>query len=201
MPIETIVLATRNPGKVIQYRQALESLGINVLGLTELGIKGKPTESGDTAEANAAIKGLFYSALTPYPVLTEDESLLVDFLPIELQPGVRVRRINGEDEVTDDQLFQYWKEIVSRTPPSLRTGRWHIAYCLATGGQILGQTARDVEVKFFYPPSSVRIPGWPLSSIQGSTGKPSSERTPEEIQQRIQEDGLLIRQIIQKLVS
>jgi XTP/dITP diphosphohydrolase len=200
MIIEQIVLATRNPGKIAQYQQTLQSLGIRVLGLEDLRITGKPIESGKTAQDNAQIKAAFYSELTPLPVLSEDESLFVDFLPPHLQPGVFVRRINGQDEVTDDQLLAYWSEIIARTPPELRTGRWHFAYCLAYNG-VSKIAARDVEIRFFHPPSPIRIPGWPLSSLQGSTGKPSCERTDQEKQKAMVRDGILIRGIIQDLVG
>ncbi len=42
--------------------------------------------------------------------------------------------------------------------------------------------ALDHPVRFFSPPSKIRIPGWPMSSLEGSIlfGKPNSEQTPEE---------------------
>lgn len=200
MKIETIVIATRNPAKVEHYRQALTTLSIKVFGLNDLEISGKPDEIGLTAEANAQIKAEFYSQRTNLPVLSEDESLWVDFLPPDQQPGTNVRRINGKDDATDDDLLRHWKAVISKTPEQRRTGNWHFAYCLSHQGKVSLAT-RDFPVRFYYPPSLIRIPGWPLSSIQGSTGKPSSERTIEEKQQSIERDAMLIRQIIRELVK
>jgi len=42
-------------------------------------------------------------------------------------------------------------------------------------------TTIDHKIKFFYPSSKIRIPGWPMSSLEGKLGKPNSERTQEEL--------------------
>ena len=65
-----------------------------IVGLDEFEMKEKPGEAGETAEENAEIKAKFYIRRTGLPVLSEDESLFVDFLSADKQPGVHVRRIN-----------------------------------------------------------------------------------------------------------
>ena len=180
--IEQLVIATRNPAKVEYYRDILTQFATVVVGLSDLNIKGKPVEIGETAEQNAQIKARFYSQKTNLPVFCEDESLLVDFLAKDQQPGVHVRRINGVDEVNDDKLLSHWEEIVAKVPENKRTGRWHMAYCLAMPDGQVRTVSRDHEVMFFSPSSKVRLPGWPMSSLEGSVrfGKPSSEQTSEE---------------------
>ncbi len=182
MQIERLVIATRNPSKVEYYRDILTQFASAVVGLNDLNVEGKPDEIGETAEQNAEIKAGFYSQKTRLPVFCEDESLQVDFLPQDEQPGVHVRRINGVDEVNDDKLLAHWEKIVAQVPEDKRTGRWHIAYCLAMPDGKAKTVSRDHEVLFFSPSSKVRLPGWPMSSLEGSTRfrKPSSEQTPEE---------------------
>ena len=106
--------------------------------------------------------------------------LLVDFLPPGAQPGVLGRRPNGEaDDLDDDALLAYWVQLVEAVPEERRTGRWHVAYCLADRGSVIDTLALDYEVRFFLPPSTVRIAGWPLSSIQGRaslSAKPLARR-------------------------
>ena len=180
--IEKLVIATRNPSKVEYYRDILTQFAASVVGLNDLGVEGKPVETGENAEQNSEIKARFYSQKTELPVFCEDEALQVDFLPDDEQPGVHVRRVNGVDEVDDDKLLAHWEEIVARVPEGKRTGRWHIAYCLAMPDGKTKTVSRDHEVLFFSPSSKVRLPGWPMSSLEGSVrfGKPSSEQTPEE---------------------
>lgn len=180
--IEKLVIATRNPAKIGYFRDMLAQFASTVLDLSDLGIEGKPVESGETAEQNAQIKANFYLDKTNLPVFCEDESLFVDFLPENNQPGVHVRRINGVDEVDDEALLRYWEELITRVPPNQRTGKWHTAYCLAMPTGKIKIAVKDHEILFFSPPSKTRLPGWPMSSLEGSVrfGKLSSEHTLEE---------------------
>ncbi len=201
MLIETIVIASRNPAKVGYYRTIFTKVAGKVLGLTDLDVEGKPTEIGETAEENAEIKAKFYTQKTSSPVFCEDEALYADFLLPDKQPGTRVRRINGVDEVSDDQLITYWEEIVSKIPKDKRTGYWHIAYCLAFPNGRVKTTAVDQKVSFFYPSSKVRIPGWPMSSLEGNLGKPNSERTEEELRLSKKQTGKVILEKLKELLT
>ena len=151
MRVERLVIATRNPGKVSYYSDILDRFAPSVVGLDDLGVKGKPEETGETAEENAEIKARFYLEKTRLPVFCEDEALEVDFLPKDQQPGVHVRRINGKDETSDDKLLLYWETIVAKVPKDKRTGRWHIAYCLALPSGKIKTVSRDHEILFFSP--------------------------------------------------
>jgi inosine/xanthosine triphosphate pyrophosphatase family protein len=193
----TLVIATRNPAKVEHYRNLFSGVIKSVIGLCDLNVEGKPEETGDTAESNAEIKAKYYSLKTDYPVFCEDECLYVDFLPADKQPGTHVRRINGKDEVTDDELLTYWEGLIRDVSPDKRTGYWHFAYCLANKGKIKLVT-KDFPTKFYYPISPIRIPGWPLSSLQGSHGKPHSELNEQEKQKTYEIDS---RQFLLHLVE
>ncbi len=195
--IEKIVIATRNPAKVEYYRDILTPFAHSVVGLEDVGVEDKPAETGETAEQNAEIKARYYSQKTSLPVFCEDEALQVDFLPESQQPGVHVRRINGIDEVDDNKLLEYWEKIVAQVPEDKRTGRWHIAYSLAIPNEKIKTVSRDHEVLFFSPSSKIRLPGWPMSSLEGSVRfrKPSSEQTPEE---RVLSKKLLREEILEK---
>lgn len=128
---EEIVVATHNPAKIQRFKDALLKVTDCILTLADLGITEKAEESGVTAEENAQIKAVFYAKLTGKPVFAQDAALFVDFLPQDKQPGVYVRRVSGR-EMTDDELFTYWKKIIIKIPEEKRTGKWHAAYCLAT---------------------------------------------------------------------
>lgn len=200
--IEIIVIASRNPAKVGYYKSIFSKVAEEVLGLTDLGIEGKPAETGDTAEENAEIKAKYYAQKTGKPVFCEDEALYVDFLPPDKQPGTKVRRINGIDEVDDNKLLAYWENILSQTPKDKRTGYWHIAYCLTFPNGRTKVNSIDHPVQFFYPSSKVRIPGWPMSSLEGSVrfGKPSSEKTEEEVRLSKEETGKVLFEKLKELL-
>jgi inosine/xanthosine triphosphate pyrophosphatase family protein len=180
--LNKIVIATRNPAKKARFSRLLEKIAQQVLGLDDLGVTGRPFETGETAEANAEVKARYYSQATGLPVLCEDESLFVDFLPESKQPGVHVRRVNRREEVDDDKLLKHWEKIVASVPFHNRTGQWHIAYCLATTDGRIHTASLDHPIHFFSPSSNIRKPGWPMSSLQGPArfGKPETELTVEE---------------------
>ncbi len=198
--IEKLVIASRNVAKVKHYQEIFQGLVGSVVGLDEFDIKNKPQESGDTAEDNAEIKAKFYYQMTKLPVFSEDESLFVDFLPENQQPGTFVRRINGKNEASDNELLAYWENIIKNVPKLKRTGHWHFAYCLINDGQtkIISQ---DRPIKFFYPSSKIRIPGWPLSSLSGSLDKPHSEYTEKEEEISKARDKKLIEPILKQLIK
>ena len=177
-----LVIGTRNQAKHALYGRLLGTMGVESLGLGDFSIDGRPHESGLTAEENAALKARFYAAQTGLDAFAEDEALYVDFLPAEQQPGVHVRRIEGVDEADDDALLAHWENVVARVPEEQRTGHWHIAYCIASPDGMLTTTVHDYSVRFYSPTSSIRVPGWPMSSLQGPVefDKARSELTESE---------------------
>lgn len=180
--LKKIVVATGNPAKLRRNKILVEPFVEEVLGLDSFDLDVEPVESGDTAEENSQIKALFYTKALNLPVLAEDSSLFVDFLPKDKQPGVYVRRINGKDEVTDDELFEYWENLVREAPEDKRRGHWHACYTIGFPDGKNKTVSKDFPNIFFYPPSKKRIPGWPMSSLQGPEqfNKPHCELTEDE---------------------
>lgn len=200
--IESIVIASRNPAKVERYGRILSQFSTEVVGLKDVGITEKPEEYGSTAEKNAEIKANFYAGKTGLLVFSEDEALYVDFLPEDKQPGVHVRRVDGKDEVDDDKLLNHWEEIIAKVSKKKRTGRWHIAYCVATPDGVTKTVVLDHPIMFFSPSSEVKIPGWPLSSLVGPAdyAKPHSELTDEERNEHEQSSNVHIAKNVTELM-
>ncbi len=196
--VEKIIIASGNPAKVERYGEILARFASQVISLQETGVTEKPEENGNTAEENAEIKAKFYANKAKSLVFTEDEALYVDFLPENKQPGVHVRRIEGNEEASDEELFSYWEKVITDVPEEKRTGRWHIAYCIANPDGVIKTVASDHPIVFFSPSSKVRIPGWPMSSLEGPADytKPHSELTDEERKQHEQESNA---RIVEKL--
>ncbi len=81
MPNSSITIATANPGKVAELRPIFAELGIEVVGLSDLGTPTtEPDETGDTFEANATIKAIAYAKQTGTLCLADDSGLEVDAL-------------------------------------------------------------------------------------------------------------------------
>ncbi|MEX0876434.1 MAG: non-canonical purine NTP pyrophosphatase, partial [Phycisphaerales bacterium] len=77
----TIVLATQNPGKVRELRAMVSGLGIDCIGLSELGDRfEEPVEDGETFLDNATIKAIAYARATGMHCLADDSGLEVEAL-------------------------------------------------------------------------------------------------------------------------
>jgi XTP/dITP diphosphohydrolase len=74
-----VIVATHNPGKLHEFREALEPLGWDLLGVSGYGIP-MPLEDGTTYEENSLIKAAGICHATRTPALADDSGLEVEAL-------------------------------------------------------------------------------------------------------------------------
>ena len=74
-----LVIATHNGGKLAEFRALLAPYGVEATSAGELGLL-EPDETGDTFEANSAIKALAAAKASGGPALGDDSGLCVDAL-------------------------------------------------------------------------------------------------------------------------
>jgi XTP/dITP diphosphohydrolase len=74
-----LVIASHNPGKVVEITALLAPYGLATLGAAELGL-AEPEETGSTFEANAALKAHAAAQATRLPALADDSGLVVPAL-------------------------------------------------------------------------------------------------------------------------
>jgi len=74
-----IVVATHNPGKVVEINELIHPFGLSAKSAKEHGL-GEPVEDGDTFEANAYTKAYAAASATGLPALSDDSGLCVDAL-------------------------------------------------------------------------------------------------------------------------
>ena len=104
-----IYLATTNPGKIREFREAAQALAVTLDAVPRMAEVATAIEDGTTFEQNARIKAEYYSRLTPGElVLAEDSGLAVDAL--NGAPGVHSARYaavlhsgSASDQNSDDQ--------------------------------------------------------------------------------------------------
>lgn len=94
MPIERLVVATGNAGKLREFRALLAGLPFEVVSQAELGVTPAP-ETGATFAENALLKARHAAAVTGAAALADDSGLEVDALGGA--PGIRSARYAGED--------------------------------------------------------------------------------------------------------
>ncbi len=90
---DSLVVATHNKGKLREFRDLFDPLGIVVASSGELGVS-EPEETGSTFEENARLKALATAAATGRLALADDSGLEVEALAGA--PGIHSARWAGE---------------------------------------------------------------------------------------------------------
>jgi XTP/dITP diphosphohydrolase len=101
-----LVLATRNQGKIREFKALTAGFDIEIKSLNDFGPIPSVQEDGTTFEDNAYKKAHFTAKVLGLPALSDDSGLLVEALGGE--PGVRSARYAGEgatDEENNSKLL------------------------------------------------------------------------------------------------
>ncbi|HEY2859442.1 MAG TPA: non-canonical purine NTP pyrophosphatase, partial [Terracidiphilus sp.] len=95
-----LVAATTSQGKLRDFRTAADAHGIAIDPMPNLKSIPAPEEDGDTFEANARLKAVYYSQFAPGELVVADDSgLEVDAL--NGAPGVRSARFAADAGLVD----------------------------------------------------------------------------------------------------
>jgi len=89
-----LVLATRNKGKITEFKELFSRADIELRSLDDFGPIPPVVEDGETFEENAVIKARFTARVLGLPALADDSGLTVKALGGE--PGVFSARYAGE---------------------------------------------------------------------------------------------------------
>jgi XTP/dITP diphosphohydrolase len=99
-----LVLATKNSGKVIEFRRILSDLGatnLEVVGLDEFPEIGDIEETGKTFEENSLLKARTICKLTGLPAIADDSGICVDALGGA--PGLYSARYSGQGDTANNE--------------------------------------------------------------------------------------------------
>lgn len=102
-----IIAATKNAGKVKEFKSILEKYGFEVVSQNEEGIDADVCETGKTFLENALIKAKVIALLCDDAVIADDSGLCVNALNGE--PGVysaRYSGIHGDDLANNRKLLE-----------------------------------------------------------------------------------------------
>ena len=131
MDRSTLLLATRNPGKVAELALRLEPLGVVLLSATDLPGAPEVDEDADTLVGNAVKKAVALSQHAGLPALADDTGLEVDAL--DGAPGVWSARFAGDpaDDAANRALV-----LARMAGQTDRKARFRTVLAFADGGVI-----------------------------------------------------------------
>ena len=150
-----LLVATTNPGKLRDFAWAAEGHllrgeRVEIQPLPGLGEIAAPDEDGETFEANARLKAVYYSRRAPEEwVIADDSGLEVDALGG--RPGVRSARfaedLGGKSDAarmgialsgseTDQRNYAALLRLMEDVPAEARTARYRCVLALAREGEV-----------------------------------------------------------------
>ena len=119
-----LVLATRNQGKITEFRRILDELApgqIELIGVDKFPDLVDVDETGSTFEENSLLKSRYTCDATGLPAIADDSGLCVDFLNGD--PGIFSARWagnHGDDQANIEKLLEQLKGV----PDNKRTAHF-----------------------------------------------------------------------------
>ena len=119
-----LVLATRNQGKITEFRRILDEFApgqIELIGVDQFPDLVDVEETGSTFEENSLLKSRYTCDATGLPSIADDSGLCVDFLNGD--PGIFSARWagnHGNDQANIEKLLEQLKEV----PDNKRTAHF-----------------------------------------------------------------------------
>lgn len=192
----TLVLATRNQGKIAEMQRLLDSFSsdIQVRSSSELNLDDVE-ETGSTFEENALLKAVTIARATGFPALADDSGLCVDVLGGA--PGIFSARwagTHGDDQANIEKLLGDLRKI----PSDQRSAKFVcvIALALPNGESEVVRGELKGEIRF--EPSGTNGFGYdPIFQPLGHQ-RTLAEMEPEE-KDSISHRGFALREIAPRI--
>lgn len=101
--MKKLLIATKNEGKMKEFKAKLEPLGFKLYSLNDIGFNSEIEETGETFLENALIKAKTIAKEYNLVTLADDSGLIVDALPGEL--GVKSKRFSKTGKDSDNNIL------------------------------------------------------------------------------------------------
>jgi XTP/dITP diphosphohydrolase len=158
-----LVIATGNPGKIIEIQELLAGFPVQIRSLADFGPIPEVEEDGETFEENAYKKASFTARILGIPALADDSGLMVEAL--DGAPGVYSARYAGENATDEQRVAKLLGEMQEQTG---RNAAFECVISIAVPSgpaltyearcegliaeQPAGQKGFGYDPVFFYPP-------------------------------------------------
>ena len=193
--VPTVVIATRNAGKLREFRSLLSVPGLAVLGLADVPIDRDCREDGQSFVENARQKALFYSNHTPLPVLADDSGLEV--FALGGRPGIYSARYAGPKAADSDRIEKLLAELDAAGGD--RSARFVCALALARGNRILIETEGECRGVIAQAPRGTKGFGYDPIFLFPELGRTYAELDEEE-KNRYSHRGHAVRKLLEALI-
>lgn len=162
-----VVLASKNPHKLVEISAILKKLDIELVLQSELGIDLDVEETGTTFEENSFLKAEAVMKATGLPALADDSGICVDALGGA--PGVYSARYGGDPTLDDWGRLLLLLKNMENVPDGQRQAKYVAVITLVypdghivwARGEVHGELLREAhgtggfgyDPIFYYPPA------------------------------------------------
>jgi XTP/dITP diphosphohydrolase len=146
-----LVIATHNPGKLVEMRELLSPHGVEAISASELGLS-EPEETGDSFAANAKLKAVAAATTAKLPAFADDSGLVVEAL--DGAPGIYSARWAGPFKDFNAAMSRIERLLAERgaSEPSRRKAHFVSALCVAWPDGHLEEVEARVDGTLVWPP-------------------------------------------------
>ena len=161
-----VVLASKNPHKLVEISQITEKFGMELVLESQLGVDIDVEETGSTFEENSFLKAEAVMKATGLPALADDSGICVDALGGE--PGIYSARYGFDDSLDDFGRLQLLLKNTENGPDGQRQAQFVCVITFVTPdgkviqarGEVHGELLRapfgeggfGYDPIFYYPP-------------------------------------------------
>lgn len=161
-PQNKLLIATKNQGKVGEFKEFLKELDCKIVSLADLKITADIEEDGKTYKENSQKKALFFAKLAKLPTIADDGG--IEIVALNNQPGVRSRRWLGH-EATDEQLVEHMLKISKTLPKNNRQAFFRTVVTFALPDGRVRSVKGEVEGVISEKPYLKLLRGYPYRSF------------------------------------
>jgi len=163
--MKKVLFATGNESKAKRFKDGLLRNGIEIITINDIDEDIEVLEDGKDAIENALIKARAYAKALDMPVFAMDDSLYIDNIPDDKQPGLYVRRVNGK-RLSDEEMLTYYSNLAHEYGEDGKlTCRWVYGIAVINNGVESTYTWSKDDFYIVDKPSDKIDPGYPLNTI------------------------------------
>ena len=173
-----MVLASKNPHKLVEIQKIVERFDIQLVLESELGVDIDVEETGTTFEENSLLKAKAVMEATGLPALADDSGIAVDAM--NGAPGVYSARYGFDDSLDDWGRLQLLLKNTENVPDGQRQAQFVCVITLMTPEGQMIQARGEVHGELLRAPAGTGGFGYDPIFYYPPLGKTLAEVAPEE---------------------
>ena len=161
-PRNKLLIATKNQGKVGEFKEFLKELPFEIVSLKDLNITEDIEEDGKTYQENSQKKALFFAKLSGLSTIADDGG--IEIVALNNEPGIRSRRWLGY-EATDEEIIGHMLKVSKELPKDNRQAFFKTIVTFALPNGKVWSVPGEVEGTISDKPYLKLLQGYPYRSF------------------------------------